>query len=127
VNNCRHDLAARALPAVVRLRGRLRPRARSTVDLVWTEGWAPGQNTAVSAGRTAAETWSASRLAHNPTCRSGGHVAGEPVLSATGHSARAVVSCSRCAAYIASFEGPLPAVQAATAHWLHRDSPCLGG
>lgn len=94
---------------------------------MWTEGWAQGQIPAISAGMAAAGTWSASRLAQNPTCRSGGHVAGEPVLHAVGHEARAVVSCSRCAAYIASFEGPLPAVQAASAQWLHRDSPCGRG
>jgi hypothetical protein len=69
-----------------------------------------------------AQTWSAHRRAHNRLCRHDGHSAGAPVLADgwTNTRARAVVSCSRCGAYMASFEGPLTAVQTATAQWVHR-------
>lgn len=69
-----------------------------------------------------AETWSAHRHSHNRICRHDGHSAGEPTLNAgsTRTTARAVVSCTRCGAYMASFEGPLTAVRSATAQWLHR-------
>jgi hypothetical protein len=44
------------------------------------------------------------------------HQPGQPVIveSSTPSAARAVVTCRRCGAYVASFEGTLPAVQRAT-------------
>jgi hypothetical protein len=80
-------------------------------------------NEALSAAHPRApERPTASELPLNLVCRTSGHLAGEPVVdyTATG-SAQAVVSCIRCGAYIASFEGPLTAVLEATAHWVHRD------